>query len=213
MDAQEFTELLANDQRAFCDEAMRNVFQFFGCLGVKAIQVHTPALKITHPYRREYLSRLEELGVPDIAKYSGIQGAEPKHTVWTAHELHSEVMPRFLRQVAKANQGPVTYIYAIEHGMEGERPHVHFQLGGVAKVSLTSLNNIWISMNGGRPHIRLFDPSRDTGYTYKYIVAQQAFRSGEDYEVLWDTNLWKRDRRHNSLDQSREFSNRQLKAA
>lgn len=138
---------------------------------------------------------------------------KPKRTVWTANELHSEKMPQFLRQVAKANQGPVTYIFAVEHGTEGERPHVHFQLGGVANVSLSSLKNIWINMNGGRPAIKVFDSTRDTGYTYKHIVKEQAFKSGEDREVLWDTNLWKWDRWHNSFDQSRKFTERQSLAA
>jgi hypothetical protein len=213
MNNEEYEMMLANDQAGFSDAARRQTFQYFGSLGVKSIREFTPALRVMHPYSTDFQRRMQELGVSDISTRSGIPNVKQTRKVWSAHELHAEKMPQFLRQVAKANQGPVTYIFAVEHGTESERPHVHFQLGGVANVSLTSLKNIWTNMNGGRPYIGLFDPMRDTGYTYKYIVAKQAFKSGEDREVLWDTNLWKHDRRHNSLEQSRQFSKRQLMAA
>lgn len=103
------------------------------------------------------------------------------------------------------NQGPITYFFAIEHGHHFDRAHVQLLLGGVAQVPVASIKNIWVGMNGGRADIHPFNPMRDTGYTYKQIVGQTASRSGVDHEVLWDTNIWKKGRTHNSPEQAEMF--------
>lgn len=177
MTAQEYSDMISRERIAFLEEAKRHRFQYFGCLGTKS-----------------------------IIQYSSDPNIKRHRTNWTAQELYSEKMPRFLRQVAKANQGPVTYLFSIEHGKNGERPHIHFQLGGVAKVSLNSLRRIWTEgMQGGRAEIHYFDSLRESGYTYKDIIGQAAFGSGIDHEQLWDTNVWKRGRTHNSPTQAHLF--------
>ncbi|MHB1861619.1 MAG: hypothetical protein ACYCVL_01505 [Gemmatimonadaceae bacterium] len=205
--------VLQRDEQAFWEELQNHKFQYFGCLGTKKRREYSPTPEITRNYSDNYLTTLNDLGVKHIRERSGKPRVRAHYKTCTAQELYAQHMPRFLRQVAKANQGPVSYIYAVEQGTHLERPHIHFELGGVAKVSLSTLQNIWKNMNGGRSDIVDFDSARDTGYTYKCIIAKQASASGTDYEVLWNTNLWKPGRTHNSPEQAALFRKHSTRAA
>lgn len=137
-------------------------------------------------------------------------GPERHYTYWTAQELLDVYVPRFLRQVAKANQGPVSYGVWIEHGGLLGRPHAHIHLGGVGKLSAEKLERIWTAMNGGRAVIRRFDPAKNkNGYSYKFASSEQVDAMGRNHELLSAGNWWKPDRTHNDPEQARLFARTQ----
>ena len=119
---------------------------------------------------------------------------------WTAQELYDVHVPKFLRQVAKANQGKVTYGVWIEHGKWNGRPHVNLALAGVPRISIAKLSRIWKAMDGGSAVIRPFDLRKDTGYLWKHAVKEQVDVWGRVQEVLWMSNVWKKDRTHAKLN-------------
>jgi hypothetical protein len=116
------------------------------------------------------------------------------YTYWTAQELYDR-LPGFLRQLAKANQGPITYGLYVEHGKWNGRPHVNLALGNVKGLTKRTIHNIWEGMRGGRTVIRRFDPARDTGYLHKYIGKDQVDINGNEHELLWMANYWKGPKR------------------
>lgn len=73
------------------------------------------------------------------------------YTYWTGQELHQIYVPRFLRQVARANQGPIRYGFWIEYGDWNGRPHANLALGRVKGLSKKTLANIWRGMNVAVP--------------------------------------------------------------
>lgn len=118
------------------------------------------------------------------------------HTWWTAQELYDIYIPKFLRQVAKANQAKVSYGVWIEHGKWNGRPHANLALAGLKEISAAKLTRIWEDMNGGSSEISPFELDRDTDYLWKHAVIEQRDVRGRVHEVLWMSNIWKKDRTH-----------------
>jgi hypothetical protein len=173
----EYAAMLSRDRKAIHHELSKHTFQYFGSLASK-----------------------------DIPAYSPVPNIRPVRTVWQAQDIMTTHMPHLLRQLAKINQGPISYWFTIEHGYARERPHVHALFGGMARVPGDTIKNIWENMNGGSAVVEMFDPLRDTGYVYKQIVGQHSSGSGVTHEVLWDTNIWKKGRTHNTPEQAEMFN-------
>jgi hypothetical protein len=199
-----FDKSLSVRHLSACTDAIQaHSFQYFGSLGTKEQWLpgprHDPkaierALARLHPrFHAGHKRRLREVS----------RRGRSYH--WDQHQLEQKLKV-WLRNLCRINQGPVSYVYAVERGDLFQRPHVHFQLGGVAQLSIECLDDQWTALGGGRAEIAVFDPVQDTGYTYKKVADSFSARWFAGDDVLWDTNIFRRDRRHNSKEQAALFA-------
>ena len=77
--------------------------------------------------------------------------------VWSPERLVRALIDRFVRFATKATQGPVPYVYVIEGGALGDRPHAHVLLSGTERLDATRLQAAWPH---GRARVEVYDPEQ-----------------------------------------------------
>lgn len=76
---------------------------------------------------------------------------------WSLERLVRELNQRFVRYATRAAQGPVPYVYVIEGGALGDRPHAHVLLSGTERLDATRLQAAWPH---GRARVEVYDPEQ-----------------------------------------------------
>jgi len=76
---------------------------------------------------------------------------------WSLERLVRELNQRFVRYATRAAQGPVPYVYVIEGGALGDRPHAHVLLSGTERLDATRLQGAWPH---GRARVEVYNPEQ-----------------------------------------------------